>query len=73
VSDTVEQQVLSETRMRIGIPADQLPDETVKATFAYQSALLHARIQQLGRDIVNSSPGPLRKLARRLVERNSHE
>lgn len=70
MNDPIEDQVLSETRMRIGIPADQLDDETVKGTFAYQSALLAARIQQLGRDILNSTPAPLRKLIRPLVERD---
>lgn len=68
-ADPVEQQVLSELRMKIGIPAEELPDEAVKGMFAYQWALLDARIQQTARDILNSTPAPLRKLFRPWVER----
>lgn len=66
--DPVEQQVLSELRMQIGIPADELPDDVVKGMFAYQRALLDARIQQTARDILNSTPAPMRKLFRPWVE-----
>lgn len=64
-ADPVEQQVLSELRMKIGLPAEELPDEAVKRLFAYQTALLYARIEQTARDILDSAPAPLRKLFRR--------
>lgn len=62
MDDVVEAQVLSEVRMRWGIPAAELPDEVVKGTFAYQWALLAEQVRELGRSIRAELPRPLRRL-----------